>query len=347
MKKLFIIAAVLFVSFVSCEHKTNLSVGYSGDDISEQAGIIRNKETKAASLQLNIDGKWALYAGRSVNEIDLSKPIAEGDKSGTYALNVSDTARIYFQLVTQNGNAILSERQLPMAGGYNFRDLGGIKNTAGKYVKWGKVFRSDDLYKLTDADLQYLASIPLVSIVDFRAQSEIDAAPDKVPSSTKRDYVCSISPGRLNDTERVAKLSPTQMDSAMMDMNRLFVTDTASINQYRSYFELLQNEGDVPIMFHCSAGKDRTGMAAALFLFSLGVDESAILKDYMASNKYLADKYTALIAQYPNMESLFIVKPEFLKVGIDQMKKDHGSVDNYLTKVLNVDLEKMKKSYLY
>lgn len=345
MKKLLLLPLILI--FISCHKEIKKEIGFSGEDISENVSVIRDKDTKKTIFNINIDTSWALYAGSSVENIDLQYPVAEGTTKGNFPINVNDTARSYFQLITAKGNAILAEQHLPMTGGYNFRDLGGIRTTEGKYIKWGKVLRSDDLYKLTDADLNYLASIPLATIVDFRAQSEINDAPDRIPSSVRTDFLCSITPGQLNSFDLVKELTTEQMDSAMMDMNRLFVTDTIIINQYRAYFNLLQSEKDIPLMFHCSAGKDRTGMAAALFLYSLGVDEETILNDYLLSNTYLSDKYASLIAEYPRMEPLFVVKPEFLKAGIEQMKKDHGSIENYLTKVLNVDLKRMKELYLY
>ena len=133
----------------------------------------------------------------------------------------------------------------------------------------------------------------------------------------------------------------------MKDMNILLVTDSACIHQYKEFFKLLQNGDDIPLMFHCSAGKDRTGMGAALVLSALGVDEQTILKDYLLSNTYLANKYAGLKSQYPTISSLFEVKPEFLQAGLDKIKKDHGSVENYLTKVLGVDIQKMREMYLY
>lgn len=345
MKQLLLISFILV--FISCNKEIKKEVGFSGEDISQNVSIIRDKDTKKAIFNINIDTPWALYAGNSVENIDLQHPVSQGTTKGNYPINVNDTARSYFQLITAKGNAILSEQHLPMSGGYNFRDLGGIKTTDGKYVKWGKVLRSDDLYKLTDADLNYLASIPLITIVDFRAQSEIDDAPDRIPSSVKTDYACLITPGRLNSFDLIRGLTTQQMDSAMMDMNRLFVTDSTIINQYRAYFDLLQNEKNIPLMFHCSAGKDRTGMGAALFLYSLGVDEEVIMNDYLLSNRYLSNKYASLVTEYPTMKPLFVVKPDFLKAGIEQIKREHGSIENYLTKVLHVNIKKMRKLYLY
>lgn len=355
MKKNIVSLIPLFFAvliMISCKEKKSpiSKAEYSGKDLTNAASITRNKETKAVFFSIETQGKWSLYAGTSVDNIDFSKPVIEGtdsQQSIPLDLSATDSVRYYFQLVTEEGKAILAERLLPMAGGYNFRDLGGFKTKEGKYVKWGKIFRSDDLNNLTDSDLKYLANIPLVSIVDFRSEKEIKEAPDKLPSSVVKDYPLSITPGNLSSTDDIKNLTPVQIDSIMMAINTSFVTDSAYIEQYRTYFSLLQNEKDVPLMFHCSAGKDRTGMGAALVLFALGVDEETIFEDYLSSNRYLGNKYAKLIEENPNMKSLFQVKTEFLKAGIDQMKKDHGSVENYLTNVLNVDIPKMREMYLY
>lgn len=348
MKTNLLIILTVSMLFTSCGNSEKASrAGYSGEDISGVVQIIRDKQTKAASLTIETSGKWTLYSGTSVETIDLSKPLLEGDGSGTFTLSVPDSVRSYFQLVTDKGRAILAERHLPMTGGYNFRDLGGFKTTEGRYVKWGKIIRSDDLYHLTEADLTYLASLPLISVVDFRAESEVNLAPDKLPASTTGHYDYSISPGNLTSSMDLSTLSSNKGDSVMMEINVLLVSDSANIKRYKDYFALLQNEKDVPLLFHCSAGKDRTGMAAALTLFALGVDEETIMNDYLSSNIYLGDKYREYIAKYPALRSLFEVKSEYIQAGIKWMKQEYGTVENYLKKVLNVDISKMKEMYLY
>ncbi|NDV78499.1 tyrosine-protein phosphatase [Dysgonomonas sp. 511] len=332
----------------SCAKQEN-KPGYSGKDVTADVSIIRSKKDKSASLQIYTSGKWTLYGGNSVDNIDFSNPIAQGQDSGTFPLDVADSVRSYFQIVTEEGKAILADRHLPMTGGYNFRDLGGYRTTDGKYVKWGKIFRSDDLHNLTDADLKYLSAIPLTSIVDFRSEEERTLQPDINPASVKENYAYAISPGNLMEavSKDIRLLTAEKVDTLMMEMNILLVTDSACIAQYRKFFELLQNEADVPLMFHCSAGKDRTGMGAALVLSALGVDEQTIIRDYLDSNIYLANKYAKFKTEYPQLSALYEVKPQFLQAGIDRIKKDHGSIENYLTKVLNVDIQKMQQMYLY
>lgn len=334
----------------SCENKgTQTKAEYSGEDISNNVAIIRDKTTKSASLQIYTQGQWTLYAGSSVENIDFDQPIAKGIDSGTFPLNVTDSVRSYFQIVTEKGKAIITDRHLPMTEGYNFRDLGGYRTSDGKYVKWGKVFRSDDLHSLTSEDLHYLSAIPLISIVDFRSEEEINTQPDINPSSVKENYKYSISPGNLMGAVRtdMSKLTTEAVDTLMMGMNELLVSDSSCIREYKEYFKLLQNDSNVPLMFHCSAGKDRTGMGAALFFSALGVDEQTIIKDYLLSNVYLANKYAKYKTDNPNLSGLFEVKSEFLLAGLDKIKNDYGSIDNYLVKVLDVDIQNLRDKYLY
>lgn len=329
--------------------KSNRKAGYSGNDISGQVSIHVDKISKDITFENQVPGSWTLYGGNSVDSINPDQAVLTGNGTGTFQVNRTDSGRMYFEVITPEGTAILAEKHLPIEGGYNFRDMGGIRTTDGKYVKWGKIFRSDDLHSLTRNDQKYLASIPIRSVVDFRFDQEVNAAPDKDPV-TATHYSYSISPGNLMAVATQAQQTmPTanQTDSLMMELNRLLVTDTATIQRYVDFFRLLQNENNTPLLFHCSAGKDRTGMGAALILYSLGVDEQTIFQDYLLSNKYLADKYAAYKQQYPELSSLFEVKPEFLQAGLDQIKKDHGSVENYLTTILKVDLDRMKKIYLY
>lgn len=350
MNKLIIYMTIGTLAITSCVNKeTQSKPEYSGEDISKDVTIIRDKTTKAASIQIYTQGQWTLYSGPSVDEINLEEPIAKGINSGTFSLNVPDSVRSYFQIITESGRAILADRHLPMTQGYNFRDLGGYRTTDGKYVKWGKVFRSDDLHNLNSADLLYLSKIPVISIVDFRSEEEINLQPDSNPSSVKENYKYSISPGNLMDAVRtnLDKISAEEVDSLMMNMNELLVTDSSCTEQYKKFFALLQDEKSVPLLFHCTAGKDRTGMSAALFLSALGVDEATIMKDYLLSNVYLANKYAGFKADNPNLSALFEVKPEFLQAGLDKIKTDFGSIENYLVKVLNVDIQKLKDRYLY
>lgn len=331
-----------------CNDGPKLASGrYSGRDVSAKAGIVKDPQTQTTQVKIDINDSWQLFAGPSDKEIDFSKAVASGETGGTFDVAAPFAPRRYFQLSTPEGKAILAERQLPMEGGHNYRDMGGYRTADGHYVRWGRVFRTDDMHNLTDADLAYLAALPLRTVVDFRSEQEIAQAPDKLPQSVATHSPLSISPGNLTDVSEVQMMDTAQMAQYMIDVNRSFSTDGQIIGQYRRFFELLQDETNLPLSFHCTAGKDRTGMAAALFLSALGVPEEVVMQDYLLSNKYLSSKYGRHMEDYPALRPLFTVDARYLKAGLDRIKTDHGTVQNYLRDILEVDIRKMKKLFLY
>lgn len=321
--------------------------GYSGEDLNGKVEITREAGSTQAELRVDTgDKKWNVYSGPSAEKSG-NELLMSGEGDGNFSLPVDPLVRTYFYFATDNATAILAERRLPLEGGFNFRDLGGYRTTDGKYVKWGKIFRSDDLANLTGNDLAYLRSIPVNTVVDFRSPQEIGQAPDKLPSESTKRYELSISPGDLSQASQIDGLNATQLEGFMMQMNEQMVSDPQYVAQYREFFRLLQDEANAPLLFHCSAGKDRTGMGAALVLFALGVSEETVMEDYLLSNRYIIDKYASYIEQYPALSSLFGVKREFLQSGIDRIKRDHGTVENFLRRELNVDIEKLRQLYLY
>lgn len=319
-------------------------------DLNKSATIVRDKESKNAQLNINFAGEWALYGANNVNDINLQEPILKGEGKGEYLLDVPTNVHYHFMLQTATSRAVIAERHLPMAGGYNFRDLGGIKTKDGRYTQWGKLFRSDELKKLTDADLAYLSSIPLNTIVDFRTDKEVSSAADKKPSSVKQNLHLPIEPGNLSDWEAMAQMvgaTEEEMEQYMIDLNQLLAKDVGATEQYREFFKLLQTDSKIPLLFHCTAGKDRTGMGTALILWALGVDEDTIIKDYLLSNEYLDEKYAVYKEKYPQFIPLIEVRAKYLQAGLDKIKEEYGSVDSYLVDVLQVDIAKMKQTFLY
>ncbi|MDR0450708.1 MAG: tyrosine-protein phosphatase [Treponema sp.] len=306
-----------------------------------KAEILKDAAAKTTRIRIETPSSWQLYAGDSVDAIDLSKPAAKGGAGGIFVVNAPFFPHQYFQLAGSGGGMVLAERHLPMEGGYNFRDLGGYPAERA-FVKWGRVFRTDDMMNLTQQDLDYLASIPLRTVVDFRSGDEVAGGPDKVPSSVINHVSLPVVPGNLSETS-VSDFDP---ELHITDIYRSFCTDKGIVAQYRKFFALMQDEANLPLSFHCSAGKDRTGMAAALFLSSLGVSEKIIMRDYLLSNKCLENKYASLIEEQPYLKAMFIVEAGYLRIALDQIKADYGSVEKYLSNTLNVDIDKMRSIYL-
>jgi protein-tyrosine phosphatase len=116
-------------------------------------------------------------------------------------------------------------------------------------------------------------------------------------------------------------------------------------SEYKAFFQLLMDEKNTPLLFHCSAGKDRTGFGAALFLASLGVDKETIIQDYLLSKKYIEEKYSGFVAKNPVLEPLMTVKREYIEAALDLIDKEYGGMGNYLSHYLEVDTLKMRKIY--
>jgi protein-tyrosine phosphatase len=179
-------------------------------------------------------------------------------------------------------------RVLPLQGGRNFRDLGGYRTADGRMVKWGLLYRSGQMHDLTAADYAYLQQREIRTVCDFRDTRERAGEPSNWPAGhapriLSDDYALDMSgmklpgdPSTWTHEQVVAGMTTTY--PMLLDQFR---------QQYRRMFaELLA--GNAPLAFHCTAGKDRTGVAAALLLSALGVPRATVIEDYLLSNRYMA-----------------------------------------------------------
>lgn len=318
----------------------SLTAGLSG-----QSRIDADRGSKKRILISEEDGPWEIFISKHPERFVFTDPVLSGNGRGSFVIPVEEGQRWYFALRGQSGTKILAEELLPLSGGYNFRDLGGLPAADGRRTAWGKLFRADGLGSLTDEDLAYLASIPIVTVVDFRTEREALKAPDRLPASVKHALHYPMQPGNLQQLASGME-GADAWDAFMQEMNRSLVLDEANIAVYRKFFSYLQKEDFLPLLFHCSAGKDRTGLASVYILLALGVDQKIVMRNYMDSMVYLAGKYDAYIRKDPDKAPLFSVKPQYLQAAIGAMEEKSGSVEDYLVEVLNIDLQKMRQLFL-
>lgn len=223
----------------------------------------------------------------------------------------------------------------------NFRDLGGYITTEGKQVKWGKVFRSQSLAQLNAQDMAKVKELGIKTVIDFRDESEALKAPSNLPD----DITVIHLPIGVGNNDSILSMMQSEagwLDSAqcirfMEEMNRKFVTEYAS--QYRVFFSVLLDPENYPLVFHCTAGKDRTGFAAAMLLSALDVNWNTIMEDYLLTNQYLNPPEQT--QQIPVEARSFVrqmwgVQSSYLNAARDEIIKRYKSIDNYLQKELNV-----------
>jgi protein-tyrosine phosphatase len=167
-------------------------------------------------------------------------------------------------------------RLLPLVGAYNFRDLGGYPTADGRITRWGRLYRSDTLHELTDDDLALLRDLGLACVVDLRTPKEVERVGRGLLGSEPVRYV-NLSVLREEGGE--GRAAPA-----------IRISDTAE--RYLSYLEtgrfalvealgIMADPDSYPLVFHCQAGKDRTGVLAALVLASVGVERGPIVDDYV------------------------------------------------------------------
>ncbi len=254
------------------------------------------------------------------------------------------------------------QRHLKFSGTKNFRDLGGYATEDSRTVRWNVLYRSDSLHKLTNADLKFISALNLVRIIDFRAPYEALREPDRLPddlavhvlSLPMEDISTKVwHEARDEMVKNIKTLDPVEY---MIQTNVELATKFTP--EYRLFFrELLASNGN-PLLFHCAAGKDRTGFAAASLMRILGVPHATLMQDYLLTNQYLLAGYqreifvAGLLRGKRFAEGIrgFMQADErYLFAAFAALEKEHGSFENYVRAGLLLseqDVEKLKQYYL-
>jgi protein-tyrosine phosphatase len=250
------------------------------------------------------------------------KQVMRGVRGGKAVIAAPANPRPYFVLRDSTGRELrLAERLLPLQGGVNFRDLGGYQTVDDKTVAWGKIYRSAVMSGLTAADYRYLGDLGIGAICDFRANDERTREPVNWPAGMNmkvlaRDYKLDMAP--LMAVFGGGDITEEQTRAAMASFYGELPFTFAP--QFKEMFgELLKSEA--PLAFNCSAGKDRTGMAAVLVLGALGVPRETAIADYLLSNRYYKPKPPAPgAAPDPTMAMFARLPPDVIKalMGVDR-----------------------------
>ena len=189
--------------------------------------------------------------------------------------------------------------QLPFAGGNNFRELGGYRADEGKTVKWGQIYRGFPTGRLTtEADRARLDGLGLRLILDLRSSAEAAKLPDYVPDGARLVQICGLRDATgqeidfsPNDIQRLVQSAPAGMSLTQLMYRQMLTGNKA----FKELFRALE-AGETPILFHCSAGKDRTGVAAMLILLALGASDETICADFVQTNVCRKAEIDALLA---------------------------------------------------
>ncbi len=267
---------------------------------------------------------------------------------------------------------------LPVKGIVNARDLGGYAIGADAHVRKGMLIRSAHLAYATKVDLAYLEDLKLAKVVDFRTEHEKQGVEDKPINGAEYISLPLDASGseaaKASDDERHIFARHKRFDMKKVIMMAAFndrakiiarnlyptiLTFPACMRQMAAFLRLVVDAGDVPILFHCTQGKDRTGIASALLLAALGADKDTIVHDFDVTNQiYARDvrKFTRRVRLFGGRDEEVAVvksfiganKENFIKA-LDSIEQQYGSLKAYLLGPMSLteqDLQTLRSRYL-
>jgi len=303
-------------------------------------GSLRIRWKKNASAEV--------YVGTSFAELKLSQPsatVAEG-QSVTIA-DVAPNTRYYYAIKFADGETIQgAERVIPLENLVNFRDLGGYETVDGRRVRWDRVYRAAGLDRLTEEDHAILNQMGINLVCDLRTESEVEADPDNLPAGMRYLHLPTITSDNrwllllklIIDPKHIRQMLPDTYTRVLVDQNAQL---------FGEIFRRLAQPEELPTLIHCTAGKDRTGIASALLLSMLGVPGETIIADYTISNHWfsffeeatrkLMQQFQILGISEDQIGYVLLAQESTMRYTLDYIKEHYGSVEDYLRDAAGVD----------
>jgi protein-tyrosine phosphatase len=224
---------------------------------------------------------------------------------------------------------------------HNFRDLGGYRTGDGRAIGWGRLFRADGLYRLTADDLDVLDALGIRTVVDLRSSPEFDQHGrfplERYPAAFHHLPIIDVT-WMASDTPDVEDNDEGAIEFLTWAYRDMLAQGA---DRFAHAFQVMAMPGAVPAVFHCAAGKDRTGVLAALVLGGLGVDIETIVADYALTQAAMLRMRTWVLDNHPEMAErmgetpafMLAANPQAMRNVLDQLVVDHGSIRGYLSTI--------------
>lgn len=248
-------------------------------------------------------------------------------------------------------------RHVDLDGQSNFRDIGGYTTVNGRKVKWGELYRSGELHKLSDSDLEKLEALEIKTVASFLTKAEIEArGHDRLPAGV-REVALPMEAGNLGDLAAVVNEARRTGDFSKVSVELNPEIHRLLIDEGREYYATLlreiANPANRPLAFHCSHGVHRTGTATAILLSALGVPWETVREDYLLSNDYRKKEINRRVNELQllaagtfninpeqvdmtNIKAFYILQPEYIDASLDEAVKKYGSMENYIREGLGI-----------
>jgi protein-tyrosine phosphatase len=274
--------------------------------------------------------------GTSPESIDHHRAVEAGPEERSVTLPDVGPGLHYVSVSPVGGGSavIAGQRRIPFEGAVNFRDLGGYPVVGGGRTLWGRVFRSDGLHALTALDHDTFNRLGLRVLYDLRREDERSEEPNLLPEPSELRTILMPLLGSSDAAPMLRRV--VDGEDLLLRIYRGMIRNAGPM--FGSFLGGMASPGGLPAVFHCAAGKDRTGMAAALLLSALGVDRSDVLDDYELTSVYrtsIAREET--IAQLervglsPETAVGVLATPRrVMETVLEEIDDEHGSLEQYL-----------------
>ena len=232
-------------------------------------------------------------------------------------------------------------RHVNLIGASNFRDLGGYETEDGMKLKRGLIYRSDNLSNLSEEDLQKINEIGIKTVCDFRSDFELDEFPslfsDKTLPKLKHIPIKTLGTRDLRELSIKDDVTSEEMAREMQHHYVLYVHQHKK--KYRDFINLVAF-GEIPLVFHCFAGKDRTGFGALLYLGLLGVKKETIIEDYLLTNKFfkgpiVTEEWRDTSSE--KLQPLFEARVDYINAAFSEIYSSYNSIEDFVVKELEID----------
>lgn len=306
-----------------------------------------------------ITGEVKVYASTNPDLIPEERAVAMGKISDERMTIINDDPlhRYYYLLVFNDKYRVrVATRNVNIPGIQNFRDLGGYKSSdKGLLTRYGMLYRSAQVDSLSSAAREELHQLNIQTIIDLRSNEEVkNQKPLQSDFRVVHIPICIGNISHLLQEVQTGKIRQDSICEAIEEVNRKLMT--CCKREFRQMFDLLLDRKNYPMIIHCASGKERTGVASALILASLGVNDDIIMADYQLSNQFFnlsnlsKEAHRLPATMQETITTLFSARENFLNAAKDEAERLYGDIPTYLEKGIGLtrsEIEQLREIMLH